>query len=146
VTHRILKIILLHSSSFSGDKDLLSELPLSSRLPNLESTKRSPLGAEERRQFIQKPLCMSLMHLRRQSSHVFSKVWCLRVSIALKRHHDHSNSYRGKHLIGAGLQFRDVVHYHHGQKHGGTQVDLVLKRFYIRISRQQEERAITSLA
>jgi hypothetical protein len=28
------------------------------------------------------------------------------VSIAVKRHHDHSNSYKGKHLIGAGLQVR----------------------------------------
>ena len=30
----------------------------------------------------------------------------LRVFIAVKRHHDHSNSYKGKHLIGAGLQVR----------------------------------------
>ena len=29
-----------------------------------------------------------------------------RVFIAVKRHHDHSNSYKGKHLIGAGLQFQ----------------------------------------
>jgi hypothetical protein len=29
---------------------------------------------------------------------------CLRISIAVKRHHDHCNSYKGKHLIGAGLQ------------------------------------------
>ena len=29
----------------------------------------------------------------------------VRVSIAVKRHHDHGNSYRGKHVIGAGLQF-----------------------------------------
>jgi|UPI00001F6546 hypothetical protein len=26
--------------------------------------------------------------------------------ITVKRHHDHSNSYKGKHLIGAGLQFQ----------------------------------------
>ena len=26
--------------------------------------------------------------------------------IAVKRHHDHSNSYKGKHLVGAGLQFQ----------------------------------------
>jgi hypothetical protein len=31
---------------------------------------------------------------------------CLRVFIGGKRHHDHSNSSTGKHLIGAGLQFQ----------------------------------------
>jgi hypothetical protein len=30
----------------------------------------------------------------------------VRVSIAVKRHHDQGNPYRGKHLIGAGLQFQ----------------------------------------
>jgi hypothetical protein len=28
---------------------------------------------------------------------------CLRISIAVKRCHDHSNSYKRKHLTGAGL-------------------------------------------
>jgi hypothetical protein len=28
---------------------------------------------------------------------------CLRISIAVKRHHNPSNSYKGKHLIGVGL-------------------------------------------
>ena len=36
----------------------------------------------------------------------------------MKRHHDHGNSYKGKHLIGAGLQFRSLVCCHHGKKHG----------------------------
>jgi hypothetical protein len=31
---------------------------------------------------------------------------CLRVSIAVKRHHDHSNYYKEQHLIGAGLKFQ----------------------------------------
>lgn len=35
----------------------------------------------------------------------------LRVSTAVKRYHDHSNSYKGKDLVGAGLQFRGSVHY-----------------------------------
>ena len=26
--------------------------------------------------------------------------------ITVKKHHDHSNSYKGKHLMGAGLQFQ----------------------------------------
>jgi hypothetical protein len=29
---------------------------------------------------------------------------CLSVSIAVNRHHDQGNSYKGQHLIGAGLQ------------------------------------------
>ena len=41
------------------------------------------------------------------------------VSIAMKRHHGHSNSYKRKHLIGTGLQFRGLVHYCHGRKQGG---------------------------
>ena len=54
---------------------------------------------------------------------------CLRQCfIAVKRHHDHDNSYKGKHLIGAGLQFRGLVYYHHGRKHGGVQADMVLEK------------------
>ena len=45
-----------------------------------------------------------------------------------KRYHDHGNSYKGEHLIEAGLQFRGLVYYHRGRKHGGTQVDMVLER------------------
>jgi hypothetical protein len=33
--------------------------------------------------------------------------WCLRVFIAVKRHQDQGNSYKGKFLIGAGLQVKD---------------------------------------
>ena len=29
---------------------------------------------------------------------------CLSVSFTVKRHHDHSNSYKGQHFIGADLQ------------------------------------------
>jgi hypothetical protein len=45
----------------------------------------------------------------------------VRASIAVKRHHDHSNFYKEKHLIGAGLQFRALVHCHHGRKHGSRE-------------------------
>ena len=48
--------------------------------------------------------------------------------IVVKRHHDHGNSYKGKHLIGAGLQLRDLVHCHHGGKHGGMQADMGLEK------------------
>jgi len=52
----------------------------------------------------------------------------VRVFIAVKRHHDHCNSYKGKHLIVAGLQCRDLVHFCHGGKHGGMQADMVLRK------------------
>ena len=39
----------------------------------------------------------------------------VRVSVGVKRHHDHGNSYKGKHLIGTGLQFQSFSHYHHGK-------------------------------
>ena len=51
------------------------------------------------------------------------RIVLIRVSIAVKRHHDHGNSYKGKHFIGAGLQFRGSVYYHHGRKLGGMQAD-----------------------
>jgi hypothetical protein len=50
------------------------------------------------------------------------------VSDAMKRHHDHSNSYRTKHSIEAGLQFRVLVYYCHGGKHGGMQAAMVMKK------------------
>jgi hypothetical protein len=72
-------------------------------------------------------------------SSVFCLLVCLFVFfIAVKRHHDHNNSYKGKHLIGAGLQFRDSVHYHHGGKHGGTQAGRVLKRDLRDLYRDQQ--------
>ena len=37
----------------------------------------------------------------------------VRVSIAMKRHHDNS-SYTGKKLIEETSSFRGLVHYHHG--------------------------------
>ena len=46
----------------------------------------------------------------------------------MKRHHDHCNSYKGEHLIGAGLQFRGLVHFCHGGKHSGVQLDTVLEK------------------
>jgi hypothetical protein len=31
--------------------------------------------------------------------------------MTMKKHHDQGNSYKGKHLIGAGLQFQRFSHY-----------------------------------
>ena len=39
-----------------------------------------------------------------------------RVSIAVKRHHDRGNSYKGKHLLEVATWFRGSVHYRHGGK------------------------------
>ena len=46
----------------------------------------------------------------------------------MKRHHDHGNTYKGKHLIGTDLQLGGLVSYRHGGKHGGMQADMVLER------------------
>jgi hypothetical protein len=46
------------------------------------------------------------------------------VSIVVKRPHDHGYSYRGKHFIGAGLQFRGLVHCYHDGRHGCIQADM----------------------
>ena len=35
-----------------------------------------------------------------------------RVSMAVKRHYDYNNFYKGKHLIGVASSFRGSVHYH----------------------------------
>jgi hypothetical protein len=40
--------------------------------------------------------------------------------IAMKRHYDHSNSYKGNHGIGLVLRFRGLVHCHQG-KHGARE-------------------------
>jgi hypothetical protein len=53
--------------------------------------------------------------------HTSRNCMCLsQCSIAGKRHHDHGNSYKGKHLSGAGLQLqRFEVHSYHGKEGGG---------------------------
>lgn len=38
-------------------------------------------------------------------------------SIAVKRRYNHGNSYKGEHLIGAGLRFIGLLHCCHGGKH-----------------------------
>ena len=45
----------------------------------------------------------------------------VRISIAMKKHHYHSSSYKGKHTIAVSpLQFRGSVHYHHGETWGNA--------------------------
>jgi hypothetical protein len=69
----------------------------------------------------------------------------------VKRHQDYGNSYKGKTFNWGWLahSFRDLVHYHHGRKHGSVYVDIVLVkglRIYIPIGRQQEDSETLSLA
>lgn len=68
--------------------------------------------------------------------------------MTVKRHPDHSNSYRGKHVIGAGLQFRRLAHYCHGGKHGSVQAEMVLEMQLgiLHLDWQQEERLTLGLA
>jgi hypothetical protein len=62
-------------------------------------------------------------------------LWCfeiewpgLRLSIAMKRHHDHRNSYKGRYLIGAGLQFQRFSPSSSWWEHGGMQAGMVLEK------------------
>lgn len=50
------------------------------------------------------------------------------VSITVKRHHDQSSSYKGKHSIGDGLQFKNLLQDHDDRKHDRVQADIVLER------------------
>ena len=52
----------------------------------------------------------------------------VRVSFAMNRHHDYGNSYKGNNLIGARLQIRGLVDYHHIRKHGGVQTNMELEK------------------
>jgi len=57
----------------------------------------------------------------------FSLYTSVTVFIALKRHYNYGSSHKGKHVIGAGLKFRGLVHCHHGRKYGSKQADIVLE-------------------
>lgn len=56
---------------------------------------------------------------------------CLRFSTAVKGHHDNSNTYKRKSLIGAGLLFRGLIHYCHDGKCGSAQEDVMLERSWL---------------
>ena len=55
----------------------------------------------------------------------FVLVW---VSIAVKRHHDHSNSYKGKHLTGDGLLFQRFSPLSSRQETRQCAADMVLEK------------------
>ena len=68
----------------------------------------------------------NIVHLKNEELWVG---YCLRVSMAVKRHHDHSSSYKGKQFIVVDhLQFRGSVHYPHGRESGSVLADAVLEK------------------
>lgn len=52
----------------------------------------------------------------------------IRVSIAVKEHHDQSNFYKGKHLIVMAYSFRSSIHHDHGEKHSCMEAVMVLEK------------------
>lgn len=46
----------------------------------------------------------------------------------LKRHHDHTNSYKAQHLIGVTYRFSDSGHYQHSRQYDIVQADLVIEK------------------
>ena len=48
--------------------------------------------------------------------------------IDVKRHHDHDNSDKGKHLIEVAYSFRDLVYYLHGRTHGRVQAGMLQEK------------------
>lgn len=59
--------------------------------------------------------------------------------IALRRHHDHNNSYKENISLGLVCSFRGLVHYPRGGERGGLQTDMVLEK-YLRIADPKAER------
>ena len=48
----------------------------------------------------------------------------MKVSIAVERHYDHGNSYKGNHLVGAGLRvwwLSPLSSWWHAGRHGGEE-------------------------
>jgi hypothetical protein len=55
----------------------------------------------------------------------------LRVSIAVKRHRDQGNSYKGKHLTGAVLQVQRFSKLSSRREHDSIQADMVLEELRV---------------
>ena len=50
---------------------------------------------------------------------------CLRISVAVRRHHDHSSSYKGKHFIEV-VRFQRFSPLSPCREHGGILADMLL--------------------
>jgi hypothetical protein len=63
----------------------------------------------------------------------------------MKRCHDHGDSYKGKHFIGAGLEFKGLVSNGYSGNHGGMQADMVLEGWLriLHLDRRQQEGRVT---
>jgi hypothetical protein len=55
----------------------------------------------------------------------------IRVPIAVRRHHDQGNFYKGQYLIGAGLQDQRFRPLSSRQKHGSIQADVELEEWKV---------------
>ena len=51
--------------------------------------------------------------------------------IAVKRHNDHSSFHKGKHLVGAGFQFRGLGQSHHGSMQTDTVLEKELRALHL---------------
>ena len=73
--------------------------------------------------------------------------WCRTnptCSIAVKRHYDHSNPCKGKHLTEASWHSEVSSIITMGGKRGSMQADMILEKLYTQISRQHEEKVTLS--
>ena len=71
---------------------------------------------------------INYFHFDKEETEIQRMSFLIGLSIAMKKHHDRSNSHKGKHSTGAGFQFRSEDHCHHSGKHGSMQADMVLER------------------
>jgi hypothetical protein len=55
----------------------------------------------------------------------FKRCFSLRISDAMKTHHDHSTSYKENTFHWGWLTFQKFSPFHHSQKHGSIQEDMV---------------------
>ena len=46
----------------------------------------------------------------------------------MKKHHGHKSCYKGQYFVGAGLEFRGLVHYCHCGKHDSVQAGMMLQK------------------
>lgn len=49
----------------------------------------------------------------------------LTVSVAVKTHEDHRNSYKGKHSLSLVESFKGLIYYYHGRKHEYVHADMI---------------------
>jgi hypothetical protein len=62
---------------------------------------------------------------------ILKLAWCLSVSIAIKRNHNQSNSYKGQCLIGADLQVLKFSPLSSWQEHGSVQAGKELEELRV---------------